>query len=380
MISPQPLSLYDFTFDQLAKHLAEMGEPAFRAKQIWQWMYQRMAGSIDEMSDLPKPLRAKLNEAFVLNRITLVTEAQSSDGWTRKWLLRFPDGNEIETVLMEYDGIRRTACISSQAGCAMNCSFCATGQMGFLRNLRAGEIIEQVMWVARHLKQPASNIARLAATPKSKTPEPRLNSDRLSNLVLMGMGEPFANYQNVMEAVHRVMMPETQGGFGMGARKITISTVGLVPGIRKFAEEDSQVNLAVSLHAATDEVRDPMVPINRRYPLRELTKAVRDYLKKTNRRMSYEWALIDGVNDTPEQAEALVELVHDTNPTRANLVHVNMIPLNPTGGFRGKASAQERRQQFRAILDGAGIPNTMRVRRGIDIAAGCGQLKAETVA
>jgi 23S rRNA (adenine2503-C2)-methyltransferase len=376
MIVSSSLSLYDFTFDQLAKQLAEMGEPAFRAKQIWQWMYQRMAGSIDEMSDLPKPLRAKLNDKFVLNRITPVTEAQSSDGWTRKWLLRFPDGSEIETVLMEYDGVRRTACISSQAGCAMNCSFCATGQMGFLRNLRAGEIIEQVMWVARHLKQPASHAKRQTPNVNGQSHD----SDRLSNLVLMGMGEPFANYQNVMEAVHRVMMPEAQGGFGLGARKITISTVGLVPGIRKFTEEDSQVNLAVSLHAATDEVRNPIVPINQRYPLHELTKAVRDYLKKTNRRMSYEWALIDGVNDTPEQAEALVELVRDTNPTRANLVHVNMIPLNPTGGFRGRASARERRQIFRDILDRAGIPNTMRVRRGIDIAAGCGQLKAETAA
>lgn len=373
MIAPASLSLYDFTFDQLGKQLAEMGEPAFRARQIWQWMYQRLAGSIDEMSDLPKPLRAKLNEKFALNRITPVTETRSSDGWTRKWLLRFPDGSEIETVLMEYEGVRRTACISSQAGCAMNCSFCATGQMGFLRNLRAGEIIEQVMWVARFLKQPASNVIRQASDPQS-------DGNRLSNLVLMGMGEPFANYQSVMEAVQRVMMPEAQGGFGLGARKITVSTVGLVPGIRKFADEDSQVNLAVSLHAATDEVRNQLVPINQRYPLFELTKAVRDYLKRTNRRVSYEWALIDNVNDTPEQAEALVEVVQQTNPTRANLVHVNMIPLNPTGGYRGRASAHERRQQFREILDRAGIPNTMRVRRGIDIAAGCGQLKAETAA
>lgn len=384
MTTPTSLSLYDFTFDQLAKQLAEMGEPAFRAKQIWQWLYQRMAGSIDEMSDLPKPLRAKLSERFVLNRITPVTEAQSSDGWTRKWLLRFPDGSEIETVLMEYDGVRRTACISSQAGCAMNCSFCATGQMGFLRNLRAGEIIEQIMWVARYLRFPIADFglgARSTGNPQSKIENRKSDeSPRLSNLVLMGMGEPFANYQNVMEAVHRVMMPEAQGGFGLGARKITISTVGLIPGIRKFSEEDSQVNLAVSLHAATDEVRNSLVPINQRYPLFELTKAVRDYIKHTNRRVSYEWALIDNVNDTPEQAEALVELVQQTNPSRANLVHVNMIPLNPTGGYRGRASAQERRQQFREILDRAGIPNTMRVRRGIDIAAGCGQLKAETQA
>lgn len=383
MIGTTQLSLYDLTFEQLGAQLTELGEPAFRAKQIWQWMYQRLAGSIDEMTDLPKALRSKLSERFALRRITVVTEARSSDGWTRKWLLRFPDGSEIETVLMEYDGVRRTACISSQAGCAMNCSFCATGQMGFLRNLRAGEIIEQVMWVARHLRFPISDSRSLkvrASNPKSQTAHLKPESDRLSNLVLMGMGEPFANYQNVMEAVHRVMMPEAGGGFGLGARKITISTVGLVPGIRKFTAEDSQVNLAVSLHAATDDLRNQLVPINQRYSLHDLTKAVRDYLKQTNRRVSYEWALIDNVNDTPEQAEALVEVVHQTNPTRANLVHVNMIPLNPTGGYRGRASAHERRQQFREILDRAGIPNTMRVRRGIDIAAGCGQLKAETAA
>jgi 23S rRNA (adenine2503-C2)-methyltransferase len=352
------LSLYDLTRDQLAKQLTDWGEPAFRAKHLSGWLYQRLAGEIDEMTDLPKPLRARLKEHYALGRMTVAADQRSNDGWTRKWLFRFPDGSEIETVLMEYDGLRRTACVSSQAGCAMNCSFCATGQMGFLRNLRAGEIVEQVVWVARTLARAS-------------------DADRLSNLVLMGMGEPFANYQNVMEAVGRVMEPEAGGGFGLGARRITVSTVGLLPGIRKFAEEDTQVNLAVSLHAATDELRDRLVPINRRYPLRDLTRATRDYIKKTNRRVSYEWALIDGVNDTVEQAEALVELVHSTNPTTAKLVHVNMIPLNPTGGYRGRASQQEQRHAFRDVLTRAGVPNTLRVRRGIDIAAGCGQLKAE---
>jgi 23S rRNA (adenine2503-C2)-methyltransferase len=378
-----PLSLYDLTFDHLAKQLAEWSEPAFRARQIWHWMYQRLVSDIDQMSDLPKPLRARLKEHYALSRLSVVSEQQSSDGWTRKWLFAFPDGSEIETVLMEYDGLRRTACISSQAGCAMNCSFCATGQMGFLRNLRAGEIIEQVVWVAKQLAgssgQKAGARSAHGSPPPAggKQPTAHEQSDRLSNLVLMGMGEPFANYQNVMEAVRRVMEPESHGGFGLGARKITVSTVGLIPGIRKFTEEDSQVNLAVSLHAATDALRNQLVPINQRYPLHDLVKATRDYIKKTNRRVSYEWALIDGVNDTPEQAEALVEVVHATNPTPAKLVHVNMIPLNPTGGYRGRASARERRQQFRDILDAAGVPNTLRVRRGIDIAAGCGQLKAD---
>jgi 23S rRNA (adenine2503-C2)-methyltransferase len=372
-------SLYDLTQEQLAQQLSEWGEPAFRAKQIWRWLYQRFAQDFDEMSDLGKPLRARLREHFALKRISVSAQQKSSDGWTRKWLLNFPDGSDIETVLMEYDGVRRTACISSQAGCAMNCSFCATGQMGFLRNLRAGEIIEQVVWVARALqgmRDEGRGMSRKAPHPSSPIPHP--SEDRLSNLVLMGMGEPFANYNNVMEAVRRLMQPEGEGGFGLGARKITISTVGLVPGIRKFADEDTQVNLAVSLHAATDELRNQLVPINVKYPLKEVIKATGDYIKKTNRRVSYEWALIDGVNDTVEQARALVDVVDKTFPTdKRHLVHVNMIPLNPTQGYRGHASAQERRAKFQAVLEQAGIPNTMRVRRGIDIAAGCGQLKAE---
>ncbi len=365
-------SLYDITHDQLAKQLAEWKEPAFRAKQIWGWLYQRMASEIDEMTDLSKTLRAKLNENYVLSRMTVSSDLRSTDGWTRKWLFRFPDGSEIETVLMEYDGLRRTACISSQAGCAMNCSFCATGQMGFLRNLRAGEIVEQVVWVAREL---ARAEARPGAAPSTR--KETSETARLSNLVLMGMGEPFANYSNVVESVRRLMSPEQDAGFGLGARRITVSTVGLIPGIEKFSTENIQVNLAVSLHAATDELRNKLVPINARYPLKELVRATRNYITKTNRRVSYEWALIDGVNDSLEQAEALAELVQETNPRGVNLVHVNMIPLNPTRGFRGHASDREQRFRFREVLDRASIPNTLRVRRGIDIAAGCGQLKAK---
>jgi 23S rRNA (adenine2503-C2)-methyltransferase len=360
----QPLaqSLYDLTPTQLATQFKEWGEPAFRVKQVLRWLYQSCVAQIDEMSDLPKGLRQRLQDAFVLGRYTATAEQTSTDGWTRKWLLRSPDGQQIETVLMEYDGQRRTACISSQAGCAMNCSFCATGQMGFMRNLRAGEIIEQVIWVERALR----NAGKVEADA------------RLTNVVLMGMGEPFANYPHVMESVHRLTLDEASGGLGMGTRRITVSTVGLVPGIRKFATETGQVNLAVSLHAATDELRDKLVPINIRYPLHELSLAIRDYLNKTNRRVSIEWALIDGVNDTREQALALVDFVRDTfDPAkeRRHLLHVNMIPLNPTGGFRGRASNLNGVDGFRAALDRANIPNTVRVRRGIDIAAGCGQLR-----
>lgn len=307
------------------------------------------------MTDLPRGLRARLKEHFVLGRLIPVAEQRSTDGWTRKWLFQLPDGSQIETVLMEYDGERRTVCISSQAGCAMACSFCATGQMGFVRNLRSGEIVEQVLWAAR-----------------------ALGDERLSNVVYMGMGEPFANYAPVMESIQRLTTPTKEGGFGIGARKITVSTVGLIPGIRRFAEEGGQVNLAISLHAATDELRTRLVPINARYPLRELVRAAREYIEKTNRRLSYEWALIDHENDTPEQAQALVELVRQTNPRPGvNLVHVNLIPLNPTAGYAGRASSAARRQAFVQVLRRAGIPCTLRVRRGIDIAAGCGQLKAQ---
>jgi 23S rRNA (adenine2503-C2)-methyltransferase len=365
--STSQTSLYDLTRDQIKAQLAEWKEPDFRAGQIWRWIYERHVSDIDQMSDLSKALRTQLKQHYTLARLAPVAEKKSTDGWTRKWLLRLPDASEVESVLMEYEGIRRTACISSQAGCAMNCSFCATGQMGFMRNLRAGEIIEQVIWVTRALT--------------SAHPQGNDLDERLSNVVFMGMGEPFANYNNVLEAAHRLVEPRESGGFGLGARKITISTVGLVPGIHKFAEEKLQLNLAVSLHAATDELRNQLVPINRRYPLREITRAVHDYIVKTNRRVSFEWALIDGVNDTPEQAEALLKLIRSTfNPQteKRHMIHVNMIPLNPTSGYSGRASQRTRIQEFCDVLNRAGIPNTLRVRRGIDISAGCGQLKAET--
>ncbi len=361
----QPVSLYDLTREQLAHQLAEWGEPAFRARQIWRWLHQRLVAEIDEMTDLPRSLRARLKATYVLGRLVVIREQRSSDGWTRKWLFRLADGSEVETVLMEYDGLRRTACVSSQAGCAMGCTFCATGQMGFLRNLRAGEIVEQAIWVARVLRQ--------AREADDDAPQ------RLSNVVLMGMGEPFANYDAVMEAIGRLTEPAEAGGFGLGARKITLSTVGLVPGIRRFAEAGSQVNLAVSLHAATDDLRNQLVPINRRYPLAELVKATRDYITRTHRRVSYEWALIDGVNDSREQAKALIDLVRETNPKLGvNLAHVNLIPLNPTEGYAGQAARRERLLAFRALLAQANIPVTVRARRGIDIAAGCGQLRAKT--
>jgi 23S rRNA (adenine2503-C2)-methyltransferase len=344
-------SLYELTLDQLQAALQDWGEPAFRAKQIWEWLYVQLAASCDAMTNLPKALRDQLSAAYPLGRLSPKVDLLSSDGWTRKILFTLPDGAQIETVLMEYD-TRNTVCVSTQAGCAMGCTFCATGQGGFQRNLTAGEIVEQVLFFERELRR---------LNQQSLT-----TNHQVTNVVLMGMGEPFANYTALLSALDRLSDPI---GYNFGARRITVSTVGLVPMIERFAQERSQVNLAVSLHAATNDLRASMLPINKRYPLEVLIPACRAYTETTHRRISFEWAMIAGVNDTPEQARALVQLI------KGMLCHVNMIPLNPTHGYDGAASTRERIAAFRAILDEAHIANTLRVRRGIDIHAGCGQLK-----
>ncbi len=344
-------SLYDLTFAELQAVLTDWGEPAFRAKQIWEWLYVQLAAAYDAMTNLPQPLRDRLSAVYPLGRLTVRIDLLSSDGWTRKILFLLPGGAQIETVLMEYD-TRNTVCVSTQAGCAMGCTFCATGQGGFQRNLTSGEIVEQVLFFERELRQ---------ANHQSPTA-----NHQVTNLVLMGMGEPFANYTALLAALNRLSDPI---GYNFGARRITVSTVGLVPMIERFTHERSQVNLAVSLHAATNELRASMLPINKRYPLEVLIPACRAYTENTHRRMSFEWAMIEGINDTPAQARALVQLI------KGIVCHVNLIPLNPTHGYDGAASTRERIATFRAILDEAHIANSLRVRRGIDIHAGCGQLK-----
>lgn len=239
---------------------------------------------------------------------------------------------------------RRTLCISTQAGCAMGCVFCATGQMGFKRHLSSGEIIAQVMYYARMLKQ---------------------ENQAVTNIVLMGMGEPFHNYDNTMKAIDRLNDPE---GYNFGARRFTISTVGLVPMIRRFADEKRQVNLAISLHAADDQSRVAMLPINKKYRIDDVLEACRYYIARTGRRVTFEWALIHGVNDTPEVARQLASKL------KGMLCHVNAIPLNPTAGYQGQATDRERAALFKKTLEQAGIPCTIRMKRGIDIQAGCGQL------
>jgi 23S rRNA (adenine2503-C2)-methyltransferase len=333
----------DLSLAQLTDLIETWGEPRYRAEQVWRAAYHALAAAPGQMTTLPKPLRDRLAAELPFTGLTVAAEARSSDQQTRKLLFALPDGKQIEAVLMGY-AKRRTICISTQAGCAMGCVFCATGQMGFRRHLSAGEIVAQVLWFAREL---------------------RAAGDRLTNIVVMGMGEPFHNYDATLAAVDILNDPR---GFNFGARRITISTVGLAPMIERFAAEQRQVNLAVSLHAATDALRSELLPINKKYPLAVLFAAVRRYFETTRRRVTFEWALIQGKNDTPEQARALAALA-------AGLpCHVNIIPLNPTRDYAGQAATRERAAAFKALLESRGIPCTIRVRRGIDIDAGCGQL------
>lgn len=334
---------YDLSFTDLQTQLAQMGEPAFRAKQIWQAIYHDLAANPDEISTLPKALRQKLSESFSFTSLEPAKKLASSDNQTIKTLFKLHDQRAIEAVLMYYDE-RQTLCISSQAGCAMNCSFCATGQMGFKRNLSIGEIVEQVLYYARILKA-----------------EEKL----VTNIVVMGMGEPFHNYEAVLGAIERLNDPT---GYNLGHRRFTISTVGLVPMIERFASEKHQINLAVSLHAANDELRSSMMPVNKKYPIAQLIQACRNYVATTNRRITFEWALIQGVNDRTQDAMELAGLL------KGLLCHVNVIPLNPTSKFNGQATTRERAEAFKQTLESQGIPCTIRLRRGIDIQAGCGQL------
>lgn len=347
MTSKNKLNLYDADLPRLENLLEAWGEPRYRAKQIWEWLYRHLVIDVAQMTSLPKKLRQRLAEETQIDVPSVKARQESMDGETRKDLLALHDGQHIEVVLMRYIE-RRTACISTQVGCAVGCQFCATGQMGIKRNLTSGEIVAQVLHLARELKA---------------------QDQRLTNVVLMGMGEPFLNYNNSLAAVRRLIDAK---GFQMGQRRITISTAGVVPGIRRFAQEGLQVNLAVSLHAATDDLRSDLMPINKRYGLNDLFKAVDDYITRTNRRVTFEWLLINGVNDTQEQAEALAARVVGM------LAHVNLIPLNPTSGFNGRPSSQERIETFTQILERRHIPYTLRLARGIDIRAGCGQLRART--
>ncbi|TVQ92974.1 MAG: 23S rRNA (adenine(2503)-C(2))-methyltransferase RlmN [Deltaproteobacteria bacterium] len=340
------IDLYSLSPDDLDALLRGWGEPRFRADQLRTWLYDQRVTSFAQMTNLPKALRARLTDETTLGTLRVAAEQRSADG-TLKRVYELSDGQLVESVLMPYADDRRTACISSQAGCAMGCTFCATGQMGFARHLSTTEIFEQAAMFATELAE---------------------RGERLSNIVFMGMGEPLHNYDHVIAAVRRL-----NTDLGIGARRITVSTVGLVPQIRRLAGEGVQLTLAISLHAANDAARGGFMPVNRKWPLAELLAAVRDYQAATRRRVTFEWALIAGQNDTEAQAHELAALL------RGLICHVNLIPLNPTQGYDGTPTDPEQAARFVAVLERAGIPATVRVRRGIDIDAGCGQLKSEVL-
>jgi len=394
-------NVYDLSPEKLTALLAEWGEPAYRARQILNWLYKGLVTDFSQMSNLPLALRNRLSEALRIGSAELVAQKISSDGWTRKVLLKMRDGNTVEAVLMLYHD-RATVCVSSQVGCAMGCSFCATGQMGFTRNLTSGEILEQVIWFNRWLREHphrpvVSNAERRRYQSKSSlggnsgarqqavsrvdedawhTPDGAASRDgspgeigAVTNIVFMGMGEPLVNYNNLWAAIRTLNSPQ---GLGMGARRLTVSTVGIAPQIRRFAHEDLTVNLAVSLHAPNDHVRSQFMPMNERYPIAELMAACREYAETTRRRITFEYVLINGVNDSLDLAHELAALL------KGMLCHVNLIPLNPVPGTGMRATPREQVFAFQKIVEDAGISTTVRIERGVDIAAACGQLKAES--
>jgi 23S rRNA (adenine2503-C2)-methyltransferase len=362
----QPTSLLELNKAELTARLAAWNAPRYRADQVWEWLYKKLAAAPAEMTSLPAELRDRLTAELPATPLTQAVEQRSRDGQTVKWLFRLPDGLSIETVLMRYDE-RNTVCISTQAGCAMGCVFCATGQAGLARNLTAGEIVAQALAAARWLAQ--HEIRTTQSADDAVSPAQLGHSDtapRLTNIVLMGMGEPFANYDRTWAALRTLTDP---GAFGLGARHITVSTVGLPQGIRKMADEPLQVNLAVSLHAANDVLRTQLVPINHRYPIAEVLAAIKEYLTRTKRRVTFEYALMKGINDTPAHARELGARL------KGLLCHVNLIPLNPVAESPYQPSTAENATTFQQILDARGIAATVRMRRGIDIDAGCGQLR-----
>ena len=352
-------SLYDLTLTELEERVEALGAPRYRARQVRAWAFRRFARSYDDMSNVPAPLRRRLAAELPFPETRVVAELRSDDGLTRKRLIRLADGRLIEAVLMLYDPRsdsrgRATVCVSSQAGCAMGCVFCATGQGGFERNLTAGEILAQVTGFARE--------------------QADAGGQPLTNVVFMGMGEPMANWPAVWRAVETLNAPD---GVGMAARHITISTVGLIPGIRRLADEPLQVGLAVSLHAPDEALRERLIPTAHRYPLPAIIAACREYVARTGRRVTFEYCLMAGVNDAPEQARALAALLDGV------LCHVNIIPVNPTADARmsdgpyGRRPSRARTLAFQRELTARGVACTVRVEKGVEISAACGQLRGE---
>ncbi len=345
-VKPDLPALHDLSRAELEALLKDWGQPAYRARQVYKQVYDNLANAPSAMSNIPQALRERLASEIRFSTLELERIQTGDRGMTRKALFRLPNGSPLESVLMIYSD-RATVCASTQSGCAVGCTFCATGAMGFRHHLSAGQMIEQVLWAARELKNAASGVRAL------------------TNIVYMGMGEPFNNYDRWWTSVQRLHDPD---GFNMGARGFTVSTVGIVPGIRRLADEPLPVNLAISLHAPDDELRQKLVPVNARYPIAAILEAVRDYLGKTRRRVSFEYVLLQGVNDGPREARSLAELL------RGLLCHVNLIPWNPVPGAPLTPSERRRVLTFQEALQAQHVPCTVRVQRGVDIAAACGQL------
>jgi 23S rRNA (adenine2503-C2)-methyltransferase len=329
--------------DELERLVVSWGEPAYRGRQLFHWIHRRGVLDASEMTDLPRSLRD--DERVQLSTSREIRRLRSADGLTSKLLLDLHDGQQIEAVEMKTatDGQtgRKTICVSTQAGCAMGCVFCVTGQFGFARNLEAGEVVEQVL--------------------RFSTP-----TEPVTNVVFMGMGEPLANYAETLRAIRLLIHPD---GLHLGARRITLSTSGLVPQMRRLADEHLAIGLAISLHAPVDELRSELMPVNRRWPIAEVLGAAEYYVKQTGRRVSYEYTLMAGINDSDVMADELAHLLH------GRLCHVNLIPLNPTEDASLHASSTQRALAFEARLRQAGIAATIRVNRGRDILAACGQLR-----
>lgn len=337
-------NIKDFTLEELKEKLKEMGEKPFRAEQIFKWLYDDRASSFEDMTNLSIDLRNKLNDIFVIKEFKILKKQVASDG-TKKYLFDILDGNAIETVLMQYHH-GYSLCVSSQVGCKMGCKFCASTGIPFVRNLSSGEIVEQIMAVERDEKI------------------------RISNIVFMGIGEPLDNYDNVVKAIHLINNPK---GLNIGARHISVSTSGLVPKIYKLAEENIQCTLSISLHATTNEQRSKMMPVNNSYPIEELLQACRDYIEKTHRRISFEYALAKENNDNLEDAKRLVKLL------KGMLCHVNLIPINKIENGSFTKSSNENIMRFRDYLNEHGIVATIRRELGSDIDAACGQLRRKNL-
>lgn len=337
-------NIKDYNLEDLKKELININEKSFRAEQIFKWIYELEVTSFDEMSNLSLELREKLKKEFDFHNFKIIKKQESSDG-TKKYLFDVLDGNAIETVLMEYHH-GKTICVSSQIGCKMGCKFCASTGIKFIRNLTAGEIVEQILAVQRDVK------------------------DKISNVVFMGIGEPFDNYDNVLKAIQII---NNQKGLNIGARHISISTSGLVPKIYEIADKDLQCTLSISLHATNDEKRSAMMPINNKYNINELMKACRYYIEKTNKRISFEYALAKDNNDNLEDAKELVKLL------KGMLCHVNLIPINKIENGKYVKSTNENIIKFRDYLNSKGITATIRRELGSDIEAACGQLRRKNL-